>query len=48
MAAVQVIVEEAGGMVTGYDGKSLDYTKPFKGAVVSNGLVHDHLIEMLH
>lgn len=48
MAAVQVIVEEAGGKVTGYDGKSLDYTKPFKGAVVSNDLVHDQLIEMLN
>jgi histidinol-phosphatase len=47
MAAVQVIIEEAGGKVTGYTGKSLDYTKPFNGAVVSNGLVHYQLIEML-
>lgn len=47
MAAVQVIIEEAGGKVTGFDGGLLDYTKSFNGAVVSNGLVHDQLIEML-
>lgn len=47
MAAIEVIVEEAGGMVTGYDGKKLDYTKPFKGAVSSNGKVHQELIACL-
>lgn len=44
MAAVQVIIEEAGGRVTGFDGKKLDYTKPFKSAVVSNGIVHQRLV----
>jgi fructose-1,6-bisphosphatase/inositol monophosphatase family enzyme len=47
VAAVQVIVEEAGGKVTGYNGEKLDYTKPFKGAFVSNGIVHDDLVESL-
>lgn len=45
MAAVHVIVEEAGGKVTAVDGSSLDYSKPFRGAIVSNGVVHEELIE---
>lgn len=48
MAAAQVIVEEAGGRVTGFDGKRLDYTKPFKGVVVSNKIVHKKLLESVH
>lgn len=48
MAAVQVIVQEAGGKVTGFDGKPLDYSRPFNAAVVSNGLVHDQLVELLN
>lgn len=48
MAAVQVIVEEAGGTVTGQDGNELDYSKPFKGAIVSNGKVHDKLVEIVN
>ncbi len=47
MAAVQVIVEEAGGKVTGFDGEPLDYLKPFKSAVVSNSVTHEQLLEML-
>lgn len=47
MAAVEVIVEEAGGLVTGYDGKKLDYSKPFKGAVVSNSKIHTEFIDCL-
>jgi fructose-1,6-bisphosphatase/inositol monophosphatase family enzyme len=48
MAAVQVIVEEAGGKITGQDGKELDYSKPFKGAIVSNGTVHQKLVEIVN
>lgn len=48
MAAVHVIVEEAGGKVTGLKGEKLDYTKPFKGAVTSNGIVHDEIIRYLN
>ncbi len=44
IAAVHVIVEEAGGKVTGYDGRELDYTKPFKGAILSNKVCHDELV----
>lgn len=45
MAAVQVLVEEAGGKVTGVMGQKLDYSKPFKDAIVSNGVVHDKIVE---
>lgn len=44
IAAIHVIIEEAGGRVTSYDGKVLDYTKPFRGAIISNGVVHDNLV----
>jgi myo-inositol-1(or 4)-monophosphatase len=44
MAASQVIVEEAGGSITALDGSPLDYSKPFRGAAVSNGTAHDELI----
>jgi fructose-1,6-bisphosphatase/inositol monophosphatase family enzyme len=47
MAAVQVIVEEAGGKITAMDGSPLDYTRPFKGAVTSNGIVHDELVQLI-
>lgn len=47
MAAVHVIVEEAGGKVTGYDGKPLDYSKPFKGAIASNKVVHADILKCI-
>ncbi len=47
MAAMEVIVEEAGGTLTGLDGEELDYTKPFKGAIASNGVVHGELVEAM-
>ena len=45
VAAGHIIVEEAGGMVSGYDGKKLDYAKRFKGAILSNNTVHSDLIK---
>lgn len=45
MAAVQVILEGAGGKVTSLKGEDLDYSKPFKGVVASNSIVHDQLIK---
>ena len=47
MAAVHVIIEESGGKITDFKGKKLDYTKPFRGALVSNGVVHNTLIKYL-
>ncbi|MDB5259452.1 MAG: inositol-monophosphatase [Candidatus Taylorbacteria bacterium] len=48
VAASHVIVEEAGGMVTGMNGETLDYSKPFKGGIVTNGKIHAQLIEIVN
>ena len=45
VAAIEVIVKEAGGMVTGFDGNPLDYTRIFKGAVISNSVIHEELLQ---
>ena len=47
VAATQVIVEGAGGKITDLKGNKLDFSKPFKGAVVSNDKVHNQLIKLL-
>lgn len=47
MAAVDLIIEEAGGIVTGLDGRILDYRNIFKGAVISNGVIHNELVMSL-
>lgn len=48
VAASYVIVTEAGGKMTAPDGSVLDFSIGFKGAVVSNSLVHDELIDMIN
>lgn len=48
IAAIKVIVEEAGGKVTDLDGKDQRYDQPINGAIVSNGLVHDELIKAVN
>lgn len=47
MAAVQIIVEEAGGKVTDMFGHEQLYNQKTKGAVASNGVLHDQLIEII-
>lgn len=47
VAASHVIVEEAGGKITALDGTPIDYSHTFKGAIVSNGLVHDELVRIV-
>ncbi len=47
MAAAQVIITEAGGRVTDMNGNAYDYSKPFKGTIVSNGVVHDELVAII-
>jgi fructose-1,6-bisphosphatase/inositol monophosphatase family enzyme len=47
LAASQVILQEAGGKMTGFNGKPLDYSKPFKGAIASNSKVHAEIVEAL-
>lgn len=45
IAAVHVIVEEAGGRVTLSNGSPIDYSKPFKGCLMSNGVIHEALLD---
>lgn len=47
IAAVKVIVEEAGGTVTDLFGNEQRYDKDINGAVISNGIVHDEVINVL-
>lgn len=45
MAAAHLIVEGAGGKITGIDGADLNYSKPFKGAIVSNKIIHEEVVK---
>ncbi|MDD5146276.1 MAG: inositol monophosphatase [Candidatus Pacebacteria bacterium] len=47
IAAVKLIVEEAGGKVTDLFGNGQSYSKPIKGAVISNGNLHDSLLAFI-
>lgn len=47
VAASHIIVEEAGGIVTDPFGDKLDYSKPFKGAIVCNKTAHSELINIM-
>jgi len=47
MAGVQLIVEEAGGKVTDLYGNKQSYNQPIKGAIVSNGYLHDELLKIV-
>lgn len=47
IAAVKVIVEEAGGRVTDLFGNEQRYDQDINGAIISNGIVHDEVIDIL-
>lgn len=47
IAAIKVIVEEAGGKVTDLFGSEQKYDGLINGAIVSNGKVHDILVETI-
>ena len=47
VAALKVIVEEAGGRVTDLYGSDQRYDRPLRGALVSNGHVHDQILALL-
>lgn len=47
IAAVKVIVEEAGGKVTDFFGEDQRYDKSINGAIISNGLVHKETLETI-
>lgn len=47
IAAVKVIVEEAGGNVTNLFGEEQRYDKDINGAIISNGIVHEEVINTI-
>jgi fructose-1,6-bisphosphatase/inositol monophosphatase family enzyme len=47
IAAAKVIVKEAGGRVTNLCGDEQRYDRDIRGAVVSNGVVHDEIVEIV-
>ncbi len=48
IAAVKVIVEEAGGKVTDLFGNEQKYDKNINGAVISNGIVHKEVVDLIN
>lgn len=47
VAAIKLLVEEAGGQVTDLLGDEQNYNKPIGGSIVSNGRIHKGLIELV-
>lgn len=47
IAATKVIVEEAGGKVTNFFGEEQRYDKDINGAIISNGIVHDEVVNLI-
>ena len=47
IAAVKVIVEEAGGKVTDLFGNEQRYDRSINGAIISNGIVHDEVVNII-
>lgn len=48
IAAAKVIVEEAGGKVTNIFGEEQKYDQDIKGAIISNGVTHKELVNLLN
>lgn len=46
LAAIDVIITEAGGRVSTIDGQQLNYEQGFNSAIISNGIVHDKLVKL--
>lgn len=47
IAAAKIIVEEAGGRVTDLFGNEQRYDKDINGAIISNGKVHDEVVNVV-
>lgn len=47
IAAAKILIEEAGGKVTDLFGNEQRYDRSIKGAIMSNGVVHDELVRRL-
>lgn len=48
VAAVEVIVCEAGGKITDLYGEQLNYAQDFTGVLVTNGVDHTKIVKLLH
>ena len=46
VVAARLIVEESGGKATDLFGEAQRFDQPVRGAIVSNGLIHDELIKL--
>lgn len=46
-AGAAILIEEAGGKVTDFEGRELDWSKDRLSVVLSNGLIHDQILEAL-
>lgn len=47
IAAVKIIVEEAGGKVTDLFGNEQRYDKDIKGALITNGVMHEEILKFI-
>lgn len=47
IAALKVIVEEAGGKVTDIYGNEQKYDRELNGALISNGILHEELLKLI-
>lgn len=47
VAAGSILIEEAGGKITDFEGNEPDWTKDRLSIVASNGLIHDQILEAL-
>ena len=47
IAAAKVIVEEAGGKVTDLFGNEQGYDTDINGAIISNGIVHNEVLDVI-
>jgi fructose-1,6-bisphosphatase/inositol monophosphatase family enzyme len=48
MAVLDLLVSEAGGVVTDLHGDVLDFRKPIKGGVAGSKESHKRLMELIH
>ena len=48
VAAIKLIIEEAGGKVTDLDGNDQRYDKPVNGCVMTNAIVHKEFLELIN
>lgn len=47
VAALKLIIEEAGGKVTDLQGNEQPYSQPLNGAIMSNGVIHQQLQDLV-